>query len=85
MRTATTSICQLFVTQLTQLFDKISDLSESIPSKAMFAEQQRWRQGAGHPEALQRTFDKVPFGRLGHRSQIRWFWTKRDLMIWEDV
>ncbi len=51
----------------------------------MFAEQQRWRQGAGHPEALQRTFDKVPFGRLGHRSQIRWFWTKRDLMIWEDV
>ena len=65
--------------------DKISDLSESIPSKAMFAEQQRWRQGAGHPEALQRTFDKVPFGRLGHRSQIRWFWTKRDLMIWEDV
>ena len=62
---------------------KISDLSEFICplefiglAKAMFAEQQLWRQGAGHPEALQQTFDKVPFGCLGHRSQIRWFWTK---------
>lgn len=33
-------------------------------TKAMYVGQQRWRQGQGDPEALRKTFSKVPFGRL---------------------